>query len=201
MSAVENYLTEWGIVSNPKSKSAKQILKISPTLEHFSYDKPSNLVEQFWSKYQKTAGKTVPGQVFELVISIVLIREGLIPFYRSAQVSFVPNVLFDFLLYTKNHGPLVLSAKTSLRERYKQADLEGQAIKAVYRRSKSHLITLDTKESEVVSRKIQMGNVLGLDSSIVATSKDFDKLIEDLKGLELMEAPTFPTLQSGTLIH
>jgi len=40
-----------------------------------------------------------------------------------------------------------LTIKTSLRERYKQADLEGLALKQVYRKSKTYLITLSGQES------------------------------------------------------
>lgn len=200
MSQAENYLIKHGIVSNPNSESAKQIMKISPTLQHHNYSKPSDLIGKLWKEYQALSKKSIPGQVFELIISILLVREGLTPFYRSAEVSFVPNVRFDFLLYTEIEGPIVLSAKTSLRERYKQADLEGQALKAVYRRAKSHLITLDSTESAVVAKKIDNGNILGLDTSIVATSNDFNKLISDLKKHSLIEAPTFPALQSGFLI-
>jgi hypothetical protein len=100
----------------------------------------------------------------------------------------VPNVVYDLLLYSKERGPIAISAKTSLRERYKQADLEGRALKAVHKRALSYLITLDDKEAERVSGKIARGEVLGLDKVITATvSEEMDGLVEDLKAFEYVE--------------
>ncbi|MDE7137830.1 MAG: hypothetical protein K2O29_05155 [Ruminococcus sp.] len=44
----------------------------------------------------------------------------------------MPNVDFDIILYTQEQYPIALSLKTSVRERYKQADLEGVALKNMY---------------------------------------------------------------------
>ena len=71
--------------------------------------------------------------------------------------------------------------KTSLRERYKQADLESIALKYVHRKALSYLITLDEKEANGVKNKIVSGDVIGLDNVIVATNPEFDELILELK--------------------
>ena len=64
-----------------------------------------------------------------------------------------PNINYDILLYSKVSGPICLSAKTSFRERYKQADLEAMALKNVHRISKSYLLTLSDEEAEQISRE------------------------------------------------
>jgi hypothetical protein len=78
----------------------------------------------------------------------------------GAEVQFVPNAKFDLMFYTHEIGPILLSAKTSLRERYKQADLEAMALRAVYRRSKTFLVTLNEQEARNVQAKIHSGDIL-----------------------------------------
>ena len=70
--------------------------------------------------------------------------------------------------------------KTSLRERYKQADLEGLALRQVYRKAQSHLITLSTTEADGVKKKISDGDISGLDSCTIATSSEYTELLQSL---------------------
>jgi len=119
----------------------------------------------------------------------------------EAEVQFVPNAHFDVLVYTKEIGPIVLSAKTSLRERYKQADLESQALRGVHRRSKTYLITLDEREAAGVARKIESGDVIALDSVVVANNSDFDRLISDLSDYTFIKAPEFSAVTRGRYIQ
>ena len=114
----------------------------------------------------------------------MLIREGIFPFFMQAKVAFVPNVNYDILLYAKDLGPICISAKTSLRERYKQAALEAFALKNVHRRAKSYLLTLGVREARRESRKLLTGDVLGLDAILVASLPEFDQLIKELKSFE-----------------
>ena len=71
--------------------------------------------------------------------------------------------------------------KTSLRERYKQADLEAVALKYVHRKAENYLLTMDREEAESVSRKIATGAVLGLDKAVLASSDEFDSFVNNLK--------------------
>lgn len=80
------------------------------------------------------------GNIFEAIISTVLIKEGIIPMYTQVSLEFVPNINFDIVIFPKNEkgtvdvsAPISLSLKTSLCERHKQADLEGLALKEVYK--------------------------------------------------------------------
>lgn len=99
----------------------------------------------------------------------------------------MPNVEFDFTMYSKEYGPIVLSAKTSLRERYKQADLEGMMLRQVHRNAKTYLITLDENEANNVNKKIQNGQVLGINSVVTATSSKFDEVLKFLKTLHYIK--------------
>ena len=94
------------------------------------------------------------------------------------------------MFYTTERGPICISAKTSLRERYKQADLEAIALKYVHRKSFSYLVTLDNKEAKSVKAKIKSGDVIGLDNVVVATSNDFNELVVELKNYKFSEPPT-----------
>lgn len=190
-------LQQLGIVKGDGKAAAQAFEAIMPNFFEVSYERPSDYIKQFWQRYTKEYGKSnrnQNGTVFEYLLATLLLREGLYPLYLSAQVTFVPNVVYDLLIYAKDKGPIVLSAKTTLRERYKQADLEAFALKNVHKNSLALLITLDEQEAERVSRKILQGEVLGLDKVVVATTPDMDELISELKHLTLIEAPQVETV-------
>jgi hypothetical protein len=116
-----------------------------------------------------------------------LYSKKILPFYIQTKISFVPNATYDIVLYNSENYPITLSIKTSLRERYKQADLEGLALKNVHRRAKNYLITLSAKEYEGVKKKIQEGDIAGLDKIILADSKDFDDLLSELSQMSFIK--------------
>lgn len=143
----------------------------------------SQFISLLWDRYPGGAS-SLNGKVFEGLLAITLYRAGIHPLYVEAVLSFVPNVEFDFVAYSRKYGPIILSAKTSLRERYKQADLEGMMVRQVHRKAKSFLITLDVPAARLVNAKINNGQVLGLDDVIVATDNAFDILIKELQGYD-----------------
>ena len=145
---------------------------------------PSEYVRWCWEKYENCGveqNNSLNGTIFELIIATLFVKEGILPLHLQAQVAFVPNVNFDAVLYTHETGPIGLSLKTSLRERYKQADLEAVALKYVHRKAENYLLTMDREEAESVSRKIATGAVLGLDKAVLASSDEFDAFINGLK--------------------
>ena len=155
----------------------------------------------YWNEYLKYPGnKNLNGRIFEFILATLFIRENILPIYMSAKVAFVPNVIYDIMFYTNEHGPICISAKTSLRERYKQADLESIALKYVHRKSLSYLVTLHEKEAKSVQAKIKSGDVIGLDKVVVATNEQFDELITELKELEFSEPLTVKVIQSNQII-
>lgn len=147
-----------------------------------AYSTPHEYVQKYWNAYQACSGKnaSVNGKIFELIIETLLYREGILPYYIQAKAAFVPNVDFDVLLYAESE-PVCLSIKTSLRERYKQADLEAVALKYVHRKALCFLLTLEKNEADSVAEKIQNSEVLGLDGMIYCLSDEFDCLVARLK--------------------
>ena len=145
---------------------------------------PSEYVRYCWNNYENSGvdrNNSLNGTIFELIIATLFVKEGILPLHLQAQVAFVPNVNFDAVLYTHENGPIGLSLKTSLRERYKQADLEAVSLKYVHRKAENYLLTMDREEAESVSRKIATGAVLGLDKAVLASSDESDLFVNNLK--------------------
>lgn len=164
------------------------------------YKSPHEYVACYWQKYTESGGQdnSVNGGIFELIIYTLLYRENILPFYTQAKVAFVPNIEFDTILYSKS-SPICLSLKTSLRERYKQADLEAIALKYVHRKAQSFLLTLSSKEATVIKNKIPEGEVIGLDDIIDCNTEDIDFLIEKLKEKKFSESVSIDVL-TGNLV-
>lgn len=169
------------------------------TFMTLKYATPKDYIKQYWDALMQTNKSQLNGNVFEYIIYSLLYREGIKPFYTQAKVAFVPNVNFDTLLYCQS-TPVSLSLKTSLRERYKQADLEAIALKYVHRKSKCYLLTMDTKEANVQKAKILSGDIIGLDEIIDCNSNDIDNLINSLKQIQFCQSTKIDVVQ-GNLIQ
>jgi hypothetical protein len=197
----EDIFLENQIVKSKNTKALKvfdTIINDFTTLAHLT---PSNYINTVWNNYlaHTPHNKDLNGKVFEYILISLLINEGLAPLYIQAKVAFVPNVDFDLLLYTKEK-PIILSAKTSLRERYKQADLEAIALKYVHRRAESFLLTLNKKEASSVNEKIKQGEVIGINEVILASSTKIDYFINYLKTLELEEAGSIEIVTASSVV-
>lgn len=166
------------------------------------YKKPSEYVLNYWDAYQKhpEGNNNLNGKIFEYILATLCVRENILPLYLSAKVAFVPNVIYDLMFYTTERGPICISAKTSLRERYKQADLEAIALKYVHRKALSYLVTLEENEARSVKTKIKSGDIIGLDNVVVATNNEFNDLIEELKSYKFSEPPTVKVIESNQII-
>ena len=166
------------------------------------YNSPSEYVAHLWNTYeaQPNRNSNLNGKLFEYILASLCIREGILPLYMSAKVAFVPNVIYDLMFYSAERGPICWSVKTSLRERYKQADLESIALKYVHRKALSYLITLNETEAAGVKAKIKSGDVIGLDDVIIATKPEFDVLVEELKAFQFEEPPTVKVIQSTQVV-
>lgn len=160
---------------------------------------PADAMSELWSRYPNKI-RSLNGKVFEALLATIWFRSGIAPIYVEAMLSFVPNVEFDFVAYSRENGPVILSAKTSLRERYKQADLEGMMVRQVHRKAQSYLVTLDEKAANLVNGKISTGQVLGLDNVVVATNHEFNELVAKLKTMTFYEPEKIDVLKSKRLI-
>ncbi len=142
-----------------------------------------NSFQIYHDKEKQESGRanvSLTGRIFEYCVAECLFQIGIGPFYYQAKLKYVPNSQFDFVCY-HDKWPNVLSCKTSLRERYKQADLEGWALKQVHRKALVYLITADQHEASSVESKIYDGEVIGLDKCICVYSQKFDELLENLR--------------------
>jgi len=198
----EDIFLEKGIV---KGKSTKALTVFDTIINDFttvSHLTPSDYINTVWNRYlaHTPHNKDLNGKVFEYILISLLINEGLTPIYIQAKVAFVPNVDFDLLLYTKEK-PIVLSAKTSLRERYKQADLEAIALKYVHRKAESFLLTLNEKESKSVNEKIKSGGVIGINEVVLANSLKINDFISYLKTLQFEEAGSIEIITASSVVN
>jgi hypothetical protein len=195
-------LKELGIVIGNNTKAGNIFEELFSDFMEIRYSSPSNYIQLFWNKYESYTERNsnLNGKMFEYILSSLCIREGILPLYLSAKVAFVPNVIYDLMFYTAERGPICWSVKTSLRERYKQADLESIALKYVHRKALSYLITLDEREAKGVKEKIKTGDVIGLDNVVVATHTDFDQLVVDLKTFKFEEPPTVKVIGSTQVV-
>ena len=166
---------------------------------------PHDYVKSCWTSYQAKCPvdvktQSLNGKVFEAIIATCLYREKLLPMFLQAKVTFVPNVDFDIVLFKEERqSPIGISIKTSLRERYKQADLEAVALKYVHRNAENYLISLDSSEVDTVKQKLKDGSLLGLNRIIAADTSEFDDLISELKNMKFINPGNVPII-TGTLI-
>jgi len=144
---------------------------------------------------ETTNANTFNGAIFEYIIATLLYKKGITPFYTQAKVAFVPNVIYDIILYTTEANIICLTLKTSFRERIKQADLEAVALRYVHRRAKTFLLTLSSKEANTQKKNLTKGGFLGL-TTIVDCNKqeDLDNLIENLSLCKYRVSETIDTV-------
>jgi hypothetical protein len=203
-------LKKLNIVKGDNTLAAEIFESIAPPFNTVKYDRPSDYITFYWNKYIESRDKLlvneqqkrgVNGKIFEYILATLLINEGIYPIFLGAKVAFVPNINYDLMLYSSEKGPICLSAKTSFRERYKQADLEAVALKFVHRRSLSYLLTLSLDDAKSVNAKQKVGDILGLDKAICATTSDFDDLILTLKSFDLIDSPKFDVVSASQVIN
>ena len=204
LSSNENYLVEYGLINSLNSSAAGRVItKIQPFIDSQPYSSPSSYIENLWNLAlaDQDFVRDVRGKGFELMIACALIKENILPFYWQAEISFVPMANFDLVIYTKEIGPIVLSLKTSMRERFKQAEFEAQILKNVHRRSRTFLVTMESHEAEVLAKKIDEGLVTGIEKVAVGNESSFDELILILKNYTPIEAPKIETIVNPKIVR
>ncbi|HHK5989113.1 hypothetical protein ACTHSQ_09635 [Neisseria sp. P0009.S008] len=160
----------------------------------------SEFIRNYWEKYKEEYenNQSINGGVFEQLIILSLLRENISPIYTQAKLAFVPNVNLDIVLYNRK-TPITISAKTTLRERWKQADLEAMATKYVHRQAKCYVLTLS--ESEVVARRRDSNSYMGIDSFVLAHTGEYDTLIEELKLIHISESESIRVIETDQRIY
>ena len=182
-------------------ETASLLLSIGDYYDEKSMEPHKNIQSCWSAAISHKPNNSTRGSVFESLIGIVLLDFGCLPFYRQGQLELVNNANFDFLLWRNSNAPITISAKTSLRERYKQADLESFAIKSVYRRSENFLVTLSSNELRVRLRKMKNGEEFSsLDQMVAADEPQFDNFIHYLSKKKFDVPETFSPIRSGLKI-
>lgn len=200
-----------GILVNNHLCSGSSKLKGAPIFESlFSpqdfttivYSDPKDYVTKYWTAYKALGyrNNSLNGQIFEFIIETLLIREGIVPFYTQAEMSFIPAVKYDVILYSRDKigvKPYSLSLKTSCRERWKQADLEAEALKKVHRRAMCYLLTISAKEAKNVQAKIRSSKAFALDRVVDCLSDDINVLCKELRSVQFDYNEDLPVIKSG----
>jgi len=186
----QSYISDLGLVSSDyKSPLINTITKIQPTLDHFPYKSASIYTEKMWKLLSPViSDNRARGSAFEFLIAFTLLRENISPFYYQVAFNNIAWAEYDILIYTEENGPIVLSCKTSLRERWKQAEFEAQLLRKDYPKSRSFLITMDPNETSVAS-KIKNGPKTGLENVMRPNQPAFDRIMEELRNYTVIQAP------------
>ena len=201
MSTTERIFKEYKIVKGKQTKALGVFCSIFPDFTRYNDLLPNEYIAKFWELYEAGTKEdnSINGKVFEYLIISLLINNNILPVYVQAKVAFVPNVDFDLLLYSKEK-PIALSIKTSLRERYKQADLEAIALKYVHRKAECYLLTLNEQEVKSVNEKIKTGDVIGIDNVIDLRSKAINELINELKEIQFDVAGKIDIITASAIV-
>lgn len=175
----------------------QEIITNNPISKNLS---PSEFITEYWEIYQNNydSNNSINGTILENLVIIALAREGINNIYYQTELTFVPTALFDAFLY-HDEKPVALSIKVSLRERWKQADLEAAALKQVHKKAECYLLSLSESETRV--RQNQSDNYAGLDGFVLVTSTEFDDLVEHLKTRKFTIAGEIPIIKSDSKIY
>lgn len=140
------------------------------------------------------------GRWLEWAVLVALKSHRLTPAYWQAEFVAVPHAFHDVMVWSREYGPVILSCKTSLRERYKQADLEALALRSAFPNGRFSLVTLDADKKHVarVRKKIAGKEVVALQQ--VYDEDNADELFGFLKTLTLAE-PGTNVLRSATVVR
>jgi predicted AAA+ superfamily ATPase len=186
----KNYISDCGLVNSESNvKLVETLIKIQPTLDYFPYKSPSLYNDKIWKLIDPAiSDNSSRGSAFEFLIAFTLLRENISPFYYQVEFNKIAWAEFDLLIFTEEIGPIVFSCKTSLRERWKQAELEAQLLKRDFPESRSFLITMDPNESSVAN-KIKNGPKSGLEKVMRSNQPAFDRIIQEIKSYKVTSAP------------
>jgi hypothetical protein len=178
----DQYLVDLGLVTK-SGEASKHFASHVPSISSVG-EVASEFVERTWAALNSPTelSNNLRGTTFELLIGVCLVKAGLVPFFRQAEVTYVNNARFDYLLWESGWNPISISIKTSLRERYKQAELEGGALKNVHRKSENYLVTLAHGEVKARRKKLAEANQYSnLNLLVLADTVEFDELIDYLQ--------------------
>ena len=163
-------------------------------LLNYPYDHQIDFINYFWEKfiiykneYKEKHGKNpnnrMSGEVFEMIITYLLTRENIRIKTMDSEIDGLRDVEPDFILIKPSKKEIFLSLKTSLRERWKQADWEALKYKKyICSNIKCILLVKDSKELKNLKTKIEDPSYeLDLDHALTCNREDIEELFKLLK--------------------
>ena len=163
---------------------------------------PCKMVSKLYEKIRpRGKGSRIwNGYLLEALV-VKLLRTKIDPscIFTNRKIALIDDTTYDITLCaTSNNGktqsPICLSVKTSLRERYKQAEREGLNAKQVHLGSFTALLTMDSKTAEKKG-----GNMRGLDMVVDCASETSLRAFLE-KILDLNPIPYSKIREIGPLI-
>ncbi|XXP77153.1 MAG: hypothetical protein AB3N34_02300 [Lettuce witches'-broom phytoplasma] len=124
--------------------------------------------------------KVIRGKINEYLILLYLRRQGITHLYPQASLFFIPDNKFDLVLFTQKKRIIVFSFKTCLRDRYRQAIIEGQQLKKLDTRFEYYLLTNNEPETQRLNHKIKQGKVQGINQVINLFSPSANHFFQNL---------------------
>ncbi|WP_238055123.1 hypothetical protein [Candidatus Phytoplasma ziziphi] len=124
--------------------------------------------------------KVIRGKINEYLILLYFQNQGIIHLYPQAYLFFIPDIKFDLVLFTKKKRIIAFNFKTCLRDRYKQAMVEGQQLKKLDTRFEFYLLTNNEPETQRLNHKINQGKVQGINQVINLFSNSANNFLQNL---------------------
>ncbi|GAK73864.1 MAG: hypothetical protein QS2022_5110 [Candidatus Phytoplasma asteris] len=163
---------------------AKQI--IQPSLFNKPFNeymiKTHNLLNEYLNNKQHNSQsqKVIRGKINEYFILLYFQHKGIINLYPQAYLFFIPDIKFDLVLFTETKRIMAFNFKTCLRDRYKQAMVEGQQLKKLDTRFEFYLLNNNETETQRLNNKINQGKVQGINKVINLFSNSANNFLQKL---------------------
>ena len=156
---------------------------------------PHETLGAIWDAYStlSTMSNNKNGRMFEFAICETMVQFGVGPLYFQSTFYGLPHDKYDIAAWTQDGHPIIVSCKTSLRERWKQAELEGRILKLRYIGAESYLVMLDRVGGTRIRNRVNSGEANGLDRIYLADNPEYDDFVEHMLTVGLMDVePILP---------
>ena len=148
MMAADDYLLQLGLTVGLNRQTTNFAMAV-PGIDVIS-EPYSSFVRRTWADFKQD--DLASGDVFELLVAALLYHCGTGDFYRHATLKYLHHTDFDFLLWDQNDGaPMVIQCTSTLRERFRLADLEAFRVKHFFPNAKTFLLTMDYRDTARLS--------------------------------------------------
>ena len=180
---IDDYLIRAGLAKS-RGPSTEFIARAQKGFDSIT-EPYGDYIQEVWNSAKRLGIASGPqsGPLFEMLIASVFISAGFLPFYQKAELKFAGKIESDFLFWDeRTESPVCIELTSTLRERYKLADLQAFKVKANYPKAKFFQLTMDYKD---VSRR-SPEDFESLDGLIFPGSGDIDKVLSSVATLSLV---------------